>query len=64
MYKDVKEYVHARPTCQGIKSDNRAKAKLLQPIVLPERKWQQITIDLVIDSPKSGGSMPIVVFVD
>ena len=50
--------------CQLVKSDHKKKAGVLQPIPLLERKWQQITIDLVIDLPKSKGKTAIAVFVD
>ena len=36
----------------------------MQPIPLPEQKWQQITIDLVTDLPQSDGKNTIAVFVD
>ena len=36
----------------------------MQPIPLLERKWQQITTDLIIDLPKSEGKTAIAVFVD
>ena len=61
---DVASYVRSCPTCQAIKSDTRAKAGLLQPLEVPIRKWQQVTIDLVIDLPESNGFTAIVVFVD
>ena len=38
-----------------MKSQNRIKPGLLQPIPIPERKWPQITADLVTDVPDSGG---------
>ena len=47
-----------------MKSDHRKKAGFLQPIPLPERKWQQITADLVTDLPESEGMTAIAVFVD
>ena len=47
-----------------MKSDHRQKAGLLQPIPLPEQKWQQITTDLVTDLPESEGMTAIAVFVD
>ena len=47
-----------------MKSDNRKKAGVLQPIPLPERAWQQITTDLVTDLPESDGKTAIAVFVD
>ena len=43
-----------------MKSDNRKKAGLLQPIPIPNRKWEQITTDLVTDLPPSGGYTAIV----
>ena len=55
MYQDVKEYVHSCPTCQQMKSQNRAKPGLLQPIPIPDQKWQQITTDLMTDLPESTG---------
>ena len=47
-----------------MKSDNRKKAGVLQPIPLPERAWQQITTDLVTDLPESDGKTAVAVFVD
>ena len=47
-----------------MKSNNRKKAGLLQPIPIPSRKWEQITIELVTGLPPSGGYIAIVVFVD
>ena len=64
LWGDVSQYVRSCPVCQLMKSDHRKKAGLLQPIPLPERKWQQITIDLVTDLPESEGMTAIAVFVD
>ena len=47
-----------------VKSDNRKKAGPLQPIPPPERKWSQITTDLVTDLPETEGYMAVAVFVD
>ena len=47
-----------------MKSDNRAKAGLLQPLEIPSRKWAHVTTDLVTDLPKSNGFTAIIVFVD
>ena len=62
--RDVTSYVRTCPTCQQMKSDNRAKAGLLQPLPVPTRKWEQVTTDLVTDLPESGGYTAIAVFVD
>ena len=40
------------------------KAGALQPIPLPEWKWQQITTNLVTDLPESEGKTAIAVFMD
>ena len=47
-----------------MKSDNRKKTGELQPILLSERAWQQITTDLITDLPESEGKTAITVFVD
>ena len=47
-----------------MKSDNRAKAGLLQPLEISSRKWAQVTTDLVTDLPESDGYTAIAVFVD
>ena len=50
--------------CQMMKSDNRAKAGLLQPLEIPSRKWTHVTTDLVIDFPESNRFTAIIVFVE
>ena len=47
-----------------MKSDNRAKAGLLQPLEIPSGKWAHVTTDLVTDLPESNGFTAIIVFVD
>ena len=64
LWSDAAHYVRSCPVCQRMKSDNRKKAGVLQPIPLPERAWQQITTDLMTDLPESDGKTAIAVFVD
>ena len=47
-----------------MKANNRAKARLLQPLEIPSRKWAHVTTDLVTDLPESGGFTAFVVFAD
>ena len=47
-----------------IKADNRKKVGALQPMPPPERKWSQVTTDLVTDLPESEGYTAVAVFVD
>ena len=61
---DTIQYMKTCPTCQFMKSDNRAKAGLLQPLEIPTKKWVHITTDLVMDLLESDGYTAIAVFVD
>ena len=47
-----------------MKSDNRAKAGLLQPLEIPSRKWAHVTTELVTNLPESNRFTAIIVFVD
>ena len=57
-------YVKTCPSCQTMKADNRLPQGLLQPIPIPKRCWEIVTIDLVTDLPPSGGFDAIAVFMD
>ena len=50
--------------CQMMKSDSRAKARLLQALEIPSRKWTHVTTDLITDLPESIWFTAIEVFVD
>ena len=47
-----------------MKSDNKTKAGLLQPLEIPSRKWAHVTMDLITDLPESNGFTAIIVFID
>jgi hypothetical protein len=47
MKQDVYQYVTSCPTCVVSKYTNQHPIGLLQPIPLPDRRWQQITIDFI-----------------
>ena len=64
MREDVRSYVRACPVCQAMKSETGAPKGALQPIPLPQYKWQQVTTDLVTDLPESNGFTAVAVFVD
>ena len=61
---DTIQYMKTCPTCQLMKSDNRAKVGLLQPLEIPTKKWVHVTTDLVTDLPESDGYTAIAVFVN
>ena len=64
MKGDIGDYMRTCHICQEVKSDNKTKARLLQPLEIPMQKWVQVTTDLVMDLLESNGFMAIAVFVD
>ena len=53
MKKDVVEFVQRCLTCQQIKAEHQKPAGLLQPLEIPQWKWEQITMDFVSGLPKT-----------
>ncbi|KAL5556669.1 hypothetical protein UlMin_038905 [Ulmus minor] len=63
--KDVASYVAKCLVCQKIKAEHQRPAGVLQPIEIPEWKWEQISMDFVVGLPKtSNGYDAIWVIVD
>ena len=48
---DVLEFVTQCLVCQKVKVENQVFSGLLQPIRIPEWKWDQITMDFVVGLP-------------
>ena len=40
--------------CQKVKAEHQVPSRLLQPIKIPEWKWDQITMDFVVGLPVTG----------
>jgi hypothetical protein len=65
MYIDTKEYVRTCLTCQRTKAVNRKKAGLLQPLPIPPKRWHTVTMDFIVQLPKTkNGNDAIYVNVD
>ncbi|KAK8918580.1 hypothetical protein KSP39_PZI021790 [Platanthera zijinensis] len=64
MKPDVHTYIQHCTVCQKCKSDNQRPAGLLQPLPIPERIWQDISLDFIDGLPKSKGKSTIFVVVD
>ena len=47
--KDVIEYVSKCLTCQQVKAEHQVPSGLLNPILIPQRKWDNIAMDFVSD---------------
>ena len=50
----IREFVESCPTCQLEKTDHTLRKGSLQSLVLPEAKWQEVSIDFIMDLPDSG----------
>ena len=65
MYEEIKHYVSTCTKCQQNKASHEHPQGLLQPLAIPERRWQQVTMDFITQLPMSkSGHDAIVVFVD
>jgi hypothetical protein len=51
-------------TCQQNKSEHTLPAGLLQPLPIPEQKWESISMDFITGLPKVQGKDYIYVVVD
>ena len=65
LQKEVRDFVRSCSKCQRNKASNRAPGGLLQPLPIPQQRWEQITMDLIVQLPKTPrGHENLVVFVD
>jgi hypothetical protein len=53
MKKDVADYIAKCMECQRVKVEHRHPVGLLQPLPIPEKKWEVITIDFITRLPKT-----------
>jgi hypothetical protein len=51
MKRNVTEYVALCDTCQRVKAEHQRLARLLQPLKVPEWKWEEIGLDLIVGLP-------------
>jgi ribonuclease HI len=53
MKRDVAEYIAKCDVCSRVKAERQKPAGLLQPIKVPEWKWDQIGMDLITGLPRT-----------
>ena len=63
MKKDIAEYLAKCIECQQVKAEHQHPAELLQPLPIPEWKWETISMDFIIGFPKSTKQNDIIMVV-
>ena len=53
MKRDISDFVARCLVCQQVKAEHQVPSGLLQPITIPEWKWERITMDFVSGLPLS-----------
>jgi hypothetical protein len=53
MKQDIAEYVSLCDTCQKLKIEHQRPAGLLQPLMTPESKWEEIGMDFIVGLPRT-----------
>lgn len=65
MKEDVVQYCRSCPSCQLNKASSAKPAGLLQPLPIPGRRWESISMDFIVELPVSkSGNDTILVIVD
>lgn len=64
MKHDIEEWVKHCRECQQVKCSTEKKQGALQPLPIPSRPWQHITMDFITGLPKSQGYSSILVIID
>ena len=63
--QDIKKYVETCEECQRNKPSLQRPAGLLQPLEIPAQRWETVTMDFIVQLPKTPrGHDAITVFVD
>ena len=52
MKKDVTDYLAKCMECQKVKAKHKHPVGLLQPLSIPEWKWEVVTIDFITKLPR------------
>ena len=53
MHKDLEEYVKTCDVCERTKGTSQKPAGLLQPLQIPEKRWESVSVDFITHLPKT-----------
>jgi hypothetical protein len=60
MKRDIAEYVSLCDTYQRVKAEHQRPAGLLQPLKIPEWKWEEIGMDFIVGLPRTQGGYDLI----
>ncbi|KAG8485881.1 hypothetical protein CXB51_019251 [Gossypium anomalum] len=60
MKRDISEFVSKCLICQQVKAEHQVPSGLLQPIMIPEWKWDRVTMDFVFGLPLSSSKKDVI----
>lgn len=64
MKKSVAQYISRYLICQQIKAEYQRTTERLQPLAIPQWKWEKVTMDFVMGlsrSPKESNTIWVIV---
>jgi hypothetical protein len=53
MKREIAEYVDVCDSCQRIKAEHQRPVGLLQPLQIPQWKWDEIGMDFIVGLPRT-----------
>jgi hypothetical protein len=53
MKREIAEHVAICDSCQRIKAEHQRPAGLLQPLRIPQSKWDEIGMDFIVGLPRT-----------
>jgi hypothetical protein len=53
MKREIAEYIARCMDCQKVKAEHRHPTGLLQPLPIPEWKWEVVTMDFITGFPRT-----------
>ncbi|KAM1000308.1 hypothetical protein ACFX2A_007072 [Malus domestica] len=53
MKREIAEYVSRRAICQQVKAERKKPFGLMQPLLVPQWKWENITMDFMYKLPRT-----------
>ena len=53
MKREIVEYVARYLVCQQVKAEHQRPASLLQPLKIPQWKWEHVAMDFVVELPRT-----------